>query len=65
MRDMLERGPVARRIFRVEIVSEAFRDRSRVERQRLVFDILADELKGPVHALSISARPPDNDGVVS
>ena len=51
--------------FRVEIVSEAFRDRSRVERQRLVLEILADELKGPVHALSISARSPDKGGVLS
>ena len=44
--------------FRVEIVSEAFRERSRIERQRLVHDVLGRELDGPVHALSVSARPP-------
>ena len=44
--------------FRVEIVSEAFADCGRVERQRLVYGILSDELAGPVHALSVSATPP-------
>lgn len=44
--------------FRVEIVSAAFAEHSRVERQRLVYDILRDELAGPVHALSVSATPP-------
>lgn len=44
--------------FRVEIVSAAFADCSRVERQRLVYGILRDELAGPVHALSVQATPP-------
>jgi BolA family transcriptional regulator, general stress-responsive regulator len=44
--------------FRVEIVSAAFAEHSRVERQRLVYDVLRDELAGPVHALSVSATPP-------
>ena len=44
--------------FRVEIVSAAFAEQSRVERQRLVYDVLRDELAGPVHALSVSATPP-------
>jgi BolA protein len=44
--------------FRVEIVSQAFAGLSRLERQRLVYGILADELAGPVHALSVHARPP-------
>lgn len=51
--------------FRVEIVSQAFAGLSRVERQRLVYRILADELAGPVHALSVAARLPDgeDDGI--
>lgn len=46
--------------FRVEIVSETFRGRSRVDRQRMVYDVLGEELAGPVHALSVSALPPEN-----
>lgn len=45
--------------FHVSIVSEAFKDRGRVERHRMVNEILADELAGPVHALSINAKTPD------
>ncbi len=44
--------------FRVEIVSSAFEGKSRVERQRMVYDLLHEELAGPVHALSISAQVP-------
>ena len=44
--------------FRVELVSEAFADRNRVDRQRMVYDALRDELAGPVHALSVLASPP-------
>ena len=39
--------------FNVEIVSAAFTGKSRVERQRLVHAVLADELKERVHALSL------------
>lgn len=42
--------------FRVEIVTRAFRGLSRMERQRRVYAVLKDELAGPVHALSVSAR---------
>jgi len=44
--------------FRVEIVSQAFAGLSRIERQRLVYRILAEELAGPVHALSVGAHLP-------
>lgn len=44
--------------FRLEIVSEAFAGKSRIARHRLVNTILADELKGSVHALAIGARAP-------
>lgn len=42
--------------FRVIIVSELFAGKSRLERHRLVNQVLAEELKGRVHALSIDAR---------
>jgi BolA protein len=45
--------------FRVEIVSPAFAGKSRVERQRLVFQALAEELRTHVHALSLDTRAPD------
>jgi BolA family transcriptional regulator, general stress-responsive regulator len=44
--------------FRVDIVSEVFRGKSRVERHRLVNDALTAELAGSVHALAIRASAP-------
>lgn len=44
--------------FRVEIVSAEFANQSRVQQQRLVYQVLADELAGPVHALSVAATAP-------
>ena len=44
--------------FNLRIVSEAFRGKSRLERQRAVNACLAEELTGPVHALSIQALAP-------
>ena len=41
--------------FRVKIVAEAFRGKSRVDRHRLVNAALADELRERVHALAIEA----------
>lgn len=45
--------------FDIVIVADAFKGRSRVERHRMVNSVLADELAGPVHALSIRAKSPD------
>lgn len=44
--------------FDVRITAEAFSGLGRVQRQRRVLSVLADELKGPVHALSVRARAP-------
>ncbi len=41
--------------FRLYIVSEAFRGKSRLERHRMINAALADELSGGVHALAIHA----------
>lgn len=41
--------------FTVHIVSDRFAGLSRVDRQRRVYDILSEELSGPVHALSLTA----------
>jgi BolA family transcriptional regulator, general stress-responsive regulator len=44
--------------FRVTIVAEAFRGKSRLERHRMVNETLAGELAGGVHALAIHASAP-------
>ena len=44
--------------FRVTIVADAFRDRSRVDRQRLVFAALGDLMRHDIHALAITALTP-------
>ena len=44
--------------FTVSIVSSAFAGLSRIERQRQVHAALAQELAGPVHALSVKASAP-------
>jgi BolA protein len=45
--------------FKVVVVSEEFEKmKSPLQRHRLVNGILADELDGPVHALSIVAKSP-------
>ena len=48
--------------FRVYIVAEAFRGKSRLERHRMVNETLVAELKGGVHALAIHAAVPGEAG---
>jgi BolA protein len=44
--------------FVVKIVSPAFAGLSRVERQRRVYAVLAEELKTQVHALQLETKAP-------
>lgn len=48
--------------FRIHIVSAAFTGKSRVARQRMVYDVLAEELRERVHALSLETLAPDEAG---
>ncbi|GAB6054526.1 BolA family transcriptional regulator [Magnetospira thiophila] len=48
--------------FSLRVVSAAFEGQSRVQRQRLVYGLLAEELAGPVHALSLSTQTPGEAG---
>jgi stress-induced morphogen len=41
------------------VVSEAFRGKTHVQRQRMVFATLAEEMKGPIHALTLETWTPD------
>lgn len=45
--------------FRLVVVSTAFENRGRLERQRLVYQILGDLMTTDIHALSIKALTPD------
>lgn len=45
--------------FRLSVVSDRFQGLNRVQRQRLIYQLLADEMAGGLHALAISARSPD------
>jgi len=44
--------------FRVKLVAAALTGMSRIERHRTINGLLADELKGGVHALAFEARAP-------
>ena len=44
--------------YRVYIVSEAFRGKSRIDRHRMINATLSGELAGSVHALAIHAAAP-------
>ena len=48
--------------FRVYIVSDAFRGKTRLERHRMVNETLSGELAGGVHALAIHASAPGEGG---
>jgi BolA family transcriptional regulator, general stress-responsive regulator len=48
--------------FHVEIVSPLFAGMSRVARQRRVYQALAAEMAGPVHALGLVTLTPEEDG---
>lgn len=44
--------------FSVQIVAAAFEGKGQVARQRLVYEILAEELRGGVHALVLTTLTP-------
>ena len=48
--------------FRVTIVSGLFEGLRPLQRHRLVYDAVAELMKTDVHALSIDARTPEEDG---
>lgn len=45
--------------FRMLIVSPSFAGKSRVERHRMVNEVLAEELAGRIHALALRTYAPD------
>jgi BolA family transcriptional regulator, general stress-responsive regulator len=47
--------------FRIYIVADAFKGKTRLTRHRLINDLLTDELKAGVHALAVHASAPDEN----
>jgi stress-induced morphogen len=48
--------------WQAEIVSSAFAGLSLLQRHRLVMAALADEMKGPIHALTLDLKTPEEAG---
>lgn len=48
--------------FHVEVVAAAFQGKSRLERQRLVYAALREEMSEQIHALSLVIRAPGETG---
>ena len=51
-------GPATDSHYRIIVVAAAFDGVSRVQRQRLVYGCLSDELAGPVHAIQMKCMTP-------
>ncbi|KAI0528720.1 hypothetical protein KFK09_001262 [Dendrobium nobile] len=49
--------------FNIKLVSPKFDGQSLVKRHRMVYDLLADELKTGLHAISIVAKTPQESGM--
>ena len=52
-------NPAGESHFTLEIESEAFAGKSRVERQRMIYKALGELMRERVHALQIRARTPE------
>lgn len=48
--------------WKLAIVSAAFTGRNTVARHRMVYQALGDLMENPIHALSINARSPEENG---
>jgi len=46
--------------FRVKIVAESFAGKGRLERHRMVFAALGELMQTDIHALSVTAAPPQS-----
>lgn len=46
--------------YSAQIVSEAFRGKSRIQQHQLVYEALQGNMGGALHALALQTSPPDN-----
>ena len=49
--------------WQAKIVSGAFAGKSLIQRHRLIMAALAEEMKGPIHALTMDLKTPDEAGI--
>jgi stress-induced morphogen len=45
--------------FRATVVSPAFAGLSRIQQHKLIYDVFGAEIGGPIHALSLTTRVPE------
>ena len=45
--------------YEVTVVSEAFEGKPLIKRHRMVYDALGDQMDGPIHALTLETKTPD------
>jgi stress-induced morphogen len=45
--------------WKATVISRAFAGKSLIERHRMVMGALAEEMKGPIHALTLDVKTPD------
>lgn len=48
--------------FQVTVVASSFEGKSRLERQRMIYGVLAAELADRIHALTLKTLTPEEDG---
>ncbi|HPF47256.1 MAG: BolA family transcriptional regulator [Alphaproteobacteria bacterium] len=46
--------------FHINMTASVLNGKSRVERQRLIYNILKEEMAGPIHALSLNLKGTDD-----
>ena len=49
--------------FSIEVISEQFQDKSAIERHRMIYVALGDSMGTDIHALSISAKTPEEAAI--
>lgn len=52
-------GTEAETHFKIKIISDAFENKPLIQRHKMVYGIIDDEIKGPVHACSLETKTPN------
>lgn len=45
--------------YKARVIAEQFDGKHRVARHRMIYDALSEEMKGPIHALTLEVFTPD------
>ena len=49
--------------FSATVTAEAFEGLSRIEQHRLVYEVFGDEIGGPIHALALKTKTPQQASI--